>query len=197
MSMWKVDFLGRSGKQIVSKATFNKHPGITINEPHDSNPQHHADQRSHHEEGHRKSWGNEGTQPQFRDPGPSQSCDRPQSPEHQRVDRHKQHFQFNNQYDIISSRHPHHYPDPPHHLTQCTWIFSCIQCRAAIWSRIPRLLGTPLAAPLFTFRKPFIYFLLNLDDRAPLSKALTKDPKPIVDGDNDDVAVGCQSWAVV
>ena len=55
MSMWKVDFLGRSGKQIVSKATFNKHPGITINEPHDSNPQHHADQRSHHEEGHRKS----------------------------------------------------------------------------------------------------------------------------------------------
>ena len=24
------------------------------------------------------------------------------------------------------------------------------------------------------------------------SKALTKDPKPIVDGDHDDVAVGCQ-----
>ena len=28
--------------------------------------------------------------------------------------------------------------------------------------------------------------------RFPLSKALTKDPKPIVDGDDDDVAVSCQ-----
>ena len=28
--------------------------------------------------------------------------------------------------------------------------------------------------------------------RFPLSIALTKDPKPIVDGDDDDVAVGCQ-----
>ena len=36
MSMWKVDFLGRSGEKNVSKATFNKHPSITINEPHDS-----------------------------------------------------------------------------------------------------------------------------------------------------------------
>ena len=36
MSMWKVDFLGRSGKKNVSNATFNKQPDITINEPHDS-----------------------------------------------------------------------------------------------------------------------------------------------------------------
>ena len=33
-------------------------------------------------------------------------------------------------------------------------MFSWIQCRAAIWSRMPRLLGIPLADPLFTLRKP-------------------------------------------
>ena len=35
-----------------------------------------------------------------------------------------------------------------------SWMFSWIQWRAAIWSKIPRLLGIPLELPLLTFRNP-------------------------------------------
>ena len=42
-----------------------------------------------------------------------------------------------------------HYYRPPK-----SSMFSCIQWRAAIWSKIPKLLGIPLELPPLTLRKP-------------------------------------------